>query len=215
MALHIHSFTFNSLQENTYIVYDNTKQCVIIDPGCADKQEQQELAQFIDLKQLTPKYLLNTHCHIDHILGNYFVKNHYKINLVIHANDHQTLRSVKLYAAMYGYPNYQETEPDIFITEGEKITFGDTSLDVLYVPGHAPGHIAFVHHESKNIFAGDVLFYRSIGRTDLPGGHHATLIDSIKNKLFSLSENYTVHPGHGPQTNVYDEKKLNPYLKNK
>lgn len=214
MAIQIQSFTFNAMQENTYIVYDETRQCIIIDPGCVEKHEQQDLLQFIAAEQLTPMFLLNTHCHIDHVLGNNFIKNYYKIKLIIHANEHQTLRSVKLYAAMYGYPNYEESEPNMYIAEGENITFGNTKLDILFVPGHSPGHIAFVENVSKNIFAGDVLFYRSIGRTDLPGGNHATLIESISKKLFTLDDNFIVHPGHGPKTNILDEKKFNPYLKN-
>ncbi|TAG52020.1 MAG: MBL fold metallo-hydrolase [Cytophagales bacterium] len=211
--LQIQTFTFNALSENTYVLFDETKECVIIDPGCIEKEERIELMQFIALNELKPKYLLNTHCHIDHVLGNKFIKDTYKLKLHIHPIEQEVLRSVKLYAAMYGYPNYDETEADIFISEGEKITFGNTVLDILFLPGHSPGHIVFIDEVSKNIIAGDVLFHRSIGRTDLPGGNHKTLIESIKNKIFKLADNYILHPGHGPTTTIGDEKKYNPYLK--
>lgn len=208
MPIKVNAFTFNALQENTYIVSDETNECVIIDPGCADKAERQELEFFIKQNSLKPVHLLNTHCHIDHVLGNAFVKQTYKLKLSIHPVETETLRSVKLYAAMYGYPNYEETEAEIFVQEGEKITFGNSVLDILFVPGHAPGHIAFVDFASKQVFAGDVIFKQSIGRTDLPGGNFKQLEHSIRTKLYALADDFVVYCGHGPKTTIGMEKKM-------
>jgi hydroxyacylglutathione hydrolase len=210
--LQIHSFTFNPLQENTYILFDETKECVIIDPGCYEKDEEEALANFIKQQDLKPVYLLNTHCHLDHVLGNKFCKNTYQLKLHIHPNEIEILRAAPLFAALYGVPLYQETEPEAWLNEREQISFGNTTLDVLFVPGHSPGHVAFICHESKAIISGDVLFKQSIGRTDLPGGNHSTLIKSIQSQLFLLPEDYDVFPGHGPKTTIGFEKKHNPYL---
>lgn len=209
--LQIRSFVFNAFQENTYVLYDETKQCVVIDPGCFDEHERSTLADFIKDEGLEVVLLLNTHCHVDHVLGNYFVKEKYRTKLLIHAADSATLKAVQVYAPGYGLHGYQSTEPDGFLEEGDIVKFGTQSLRVLFVPGHAPGHIAFYSAESKNIIAGDVLFYNSIGRTDLPGGNFNTLIDSIHNKLFTLPDDVTVYPGHGPETTIGFEKRTNPF----
>lgn len=209
--MQISTFTFNPLQENTYILHDDSGECVIIDPGCCDKAEEQELSSFIQDQQLKPVKLLNTHCHIDHVLGNGFIKNTYNIPLYIHKEDDQTLRSVKLYAGMYGFPHYHEVLSDAFFDMSKPITFGHTELELLFTPGHAPGHVAFYHKASGNCIAGDALFHRSIGRTDLPGGDYQTLIDSIRQQLFSLPEETIIHPGHGPTTVIAEEKKHNPF----
>jgi hydroxyacylglutathione hydrolase len=209
--LKIHSFVFNPFQENTYVLYDDTNQCVIIDPGCFEEDEKGELSDFIENNQLQVKFLLNTHCHVDHVLGNYFVKEKYKVPFLIHKNDEQVLRAVKVYASNYGFHHYQETTPDNYFEEGEVINFGNQSLRVLYVPGHSPGHVAFYEEQSKTIIGGDVLFYNSIGRTDLPGGNFDTLINSIHQKLFTLPDDITVYPGHGPETTIGYEKRTNPF----
>lgn len=208
MPIKINSFVFNTLQENTYIVWDETNECVIIDPGCSDKSENAELTQFISNNNLKPIHLLNTHCHIDHVLGNAFVKQTYKLKLTIHLAEIETLRSVKLYAGLYGYPNYEETEAEIFVQEGEKIAFGNTFLDILFVPGHAPGHIAFVEKTSKQMFVGDVIFKQSIGRTDLPGGNFKQLENSIRTKIYNFADEYKLYCGHGLKTTIGMEKKM-------
>ncbi len=210
--LKVKSFTFNPIQENTYIVYDETKSCVIIDPGCYDAQEKQELKSFIETNELTPVHLINTHCHIDHVLGNAFVKLTFGLPLQIHPKAVEELRAVKIYASNYGLPLYEEADPDAFFEEGDQIKFGNTVLDILFVPGHSPGSVAFVEKVSKTVMAGDVLFFRSIGRSDLPGGNAQTLIHSIRTKLFTLDDDYKVYPGHGKPTTIGEEKKLNPYL---
>ena len=209
--LQLQSFVFNPLQENTYVLFDETKECVIIDPGCYEREEQYDLADFIETNELKVVKLLNTHGHVDHVLGNAFVKETYKTKLYIHEQDAATLKAVKVYAPHYGFFQYQEAEPDIYLKEGDPVTFGNQSLDILFVPGHAPGHVAFYHAASKTLIGGDVLFYNSIGRTDLPGGNYDTLINSIQQKFFTLPDEVTVYPGHGPETTIGYEKKTNPF----
>jgi hydroxyacylglutathione hydrolase len=209
--LHVKSFVFNPFQENTYILYDETKECIIIDPGCYEADEKQELVDFIEHHRLKVVLLLNTHCHIDHVLGNSFVKDKYAVRFLIHANDEMVLKAVKAYAPNYGFQLYQEAMPDDFMKENDLISFGNQKLKVLFVPGHAPGHVAFYNEESKIVIGGDVLFLNSIGRTDLPGGNFNTLINSIHQKLFVLPDDVVVYPGHGPQTNIGFEKKTNPF----
>lgn len=209
--LQLQTFVFNPLQENTFVLFDETNECVIIDPGCYEDEEKKELSDFIEAQQLTVKMLLNTHCHVDHVLGNFFVKEKYKVKLYIHKIDENTLRAVKVYASNYGFNHYQETEPDAYLEEGKSISFGNQTLEILFVPGHAPGHVAFYNAEAKIIIGGDVLFYNSIGRTDLPGGNFDTLIQSIHQKLFTLPDDVTVYPGHGPETSIGYEKRTNPF----
>ncbi|WP_026463091.1 MBL fold metallo-hydrolase [Adhaeribacter aquaticus] len=206
-------FTFNAFSENTYVLHDETNQCVIIDPGCYSVSEQTVLKEFIADNNLQVKLLLNTHCHIDHVFGNKFVVDTYQVPFLIHEADLQTLRAVPVYAPSYGFPNYNPAEPSGFLQEGKNISFGNTSLQVLFTPGHAPGHVVFYQEESKVCLGGDVLFQRSIGRTDLPGGNFDTLIQSIQNKLFTLPSEVTVYPGHGPKTTIGEEKQFNPFLR--
>lgn len=209
--IQIKSFTFNPFMENTFVVFDETGACVIIDPGCYEPYEQKELTDFIAQKNLNVVKLLNTHCHIDHVFGNEFVKRKYDVKLYVHEKDEATLRAVPTYAPAYGFNNFESSTVDEYLEEGKDVTFGNTSFEVLFVPGHAPGHVAFVHHESKTIIGGDVLFQGSIGRTDLPGGDFDTLITSIHEKLFPLGDEYTVYCGHGPSTTIGTEKKSNPF----
>jgi glyoxylase-like metal-dependent hydrolase (beta-lactamase superfamily II) len=211
--LQVKSFAFNPFQENTYVLYDESKQCVIIDPGCYEEEEQVALTQFITANNLNVTALLNTHCHIDHVLGNFFVKEKYSVKLSIHRLDEPVLKAVKAYAPNYGFSQYHEASPDHFMEEGDVISVGSQQLKVLFVPGHAPGHVAFYSSENKIVIGGDVLFFNSIGRTDLPGGNYETLIRSIKQKLFILPDDVTVYPGHGPQTTIGYEKKSNPFVK--
>lgn len=209
--LHIQSFVFNAFQENTYVLYDETKECVIIDPGCYDDNEKKELTDFVKDNDLHVKALLNTHGHIDHVLGNDFIKEKYKTKLYIHAVDDPVLKSVKVYASNYGFPGYHEATPDIYLKEGDIILFGNQQLNVLFVPGHSPGHVAFYSAENKIVVGGDVLFRSSVGRTDLPGGDFDTLIKSIHTQFFTLPDDVTVYPGHGPETTVGIERLTNPY----
>ncbi|MCB0495124.1 MAG: MBL fold metallo-hydrolase [Cyclobacteriaceae bacterium] len=207
----VHSFVFNPFSENTYVLFDETKECVIIDPGCFTKNEQEELISFIQQKELTPKMVLNTHCHIDHVLGNSFVKSKYNIPLWIPKEEVSTFNAVPAYAEPYGFAGYRHASAEHLIEEGEEIKFGNSVLKTIYAPGHSAGHVAFVNKEQKICVSGDILFYGSIGRTDLPGGDFETLINSIHNKIFVLSDDTTVYCGHGQSTTIGHEKATNPF----
>lgn len=207
----VKSFVFNPFQENTYVIHDETKACSIIDPGCYEKHEKQELVDYISANSLHVKSLLNTHCHIDHILGNFFVKERYKVELCINEIEEPYLQAAKAYASNYGFNQYEPAEPDVYLKEGEFITVGNQKLKIIFVPGHSPGHLAFYHEETKSLIAGDVLFYNSIGRFDLPGGNGDVLINSIQQELFALPDDVIVYPGHGPETTIGFEKRTNPF----
>ncbi|MEN8247368.1 MAG: MBL fold metallo-hydrolase [Bacteroidota bacterium] len=207
----IETLVFNIFEENTYILHDETKECVIIDPGCYKPEEEHFLQEFITKKSLKPVALLNTHCHIDHILGNHFVKNTFGIPLHIPKDEESNLNSVKTYGSFYGFAKYKEIKADKLIDPDQVIKFGDSELTALFVPGHTKGHMVFVNENEKFCIGGDVLFNGSIGRTDLPGGDFDTLIDSIHKKLFSLDDATIVYPGHGPTTTIGNEKKSNPF----
>jgi len=209
----VKSFTFNQFQENTFVVYDNTKECLIIDPGCYSENERTELRTFIMSEGLKPVKLINTHCHIDHVLGNKFVSELWDLELYIHKEDLPVLENVKDISGFFGFENYERSpSPKHFLAQGDTLNFGDSSFDILFTPGHAPGHICLLSKKDGFIIAGDVLFNGSIGRTDLPGGDYDTLIGSIKTKILPLDENTIVYCGHGPSTSIGKEKISNPFL---
>ena len=211
--INIKAFTFNPFQENTYIVSDETKECIIIDPGCYEKSEKDLLKNYINQHDYTPVKLINTHCHIDHVLGNNFVSETWCLDLEIHELDLPLLNAVKDYAKEYGFNNYEESpQPTCFLKENDKISFGNSNLSVLFTPGHAPGHIS-LYSEEKILISGDVIFQMSIGRTDLPGGSYEVLIASIKDKLMDLPDETKIFCGHGPPTSIGFERKNNPFLK--
>ena len=210
--LHIHSFTFNPFSENTYLLFDDTNECVIIDPGCYGDSEEREMVSFIELKKLKPVACLQTHCHIDHVFGNHFVFAKYGLQPQIHTNESIVMNSAMMVAQMYGVSLKELPEPIISLVDGGTFKFGNTLLRQILAPGHSPGSICFYHKESNSLIAGDVLFQRSIGRTDLPLGDSAALISAIHEKLFVLPNETTVYPGHGPSTTIGDEKENNPYL---
>lgn len=207
----IETFTFNPFQENTYVLYDETGEGVVVDAGCYDREEQSELTKFIEQKKITLKAIINTHSHIDHILGSYFVKDRYKVPLLIYSKDESTLRAGKISAAVYGLKAFTDVTCDGYLQEETPFAFGNSKLEILFVPGHAPGHVAFYNAAQKFVVGGDVLFNRSIGRTDLPGGNFDTLINSIHQKLFTLPDDVVVYPGHGPTTTIGEEKVHNPF----
>lgn len=208
--IHIQAFKFNPFQENTYLVYTDGGECLIIDPGCYDKAEENILTEFISKKNLTPTLLVNTHCHIDHVFGNRFVADKYNLTPIIHPLEVEMLEAVSRVADMYGLNYTPSPEPEIL--KEEKIKLGEETFKVLFVPGHSPGHIALYHAGSSSVIAGDVLFRQSIGRTDLPGGNMETLLDSIRTQLFVLPENTSVYAGHMEETTIGYEKKYNPFL---
>jgi glyoxylase-like metal-dependent hydrolase (beta-lactamase superfamily II) len=210
--LQIKSFTFNPFQENTYLIYDNTREATLIDPGCFDSSEQLELLSFISQEKLKVVQLINTHCHVDHVLGNAWAKKTFGFRLGIHKNEIPVLKSVEVYAPTFGLTAYQPSEADYFLEEGEILQVGEEKLAIIFVPGHAPGHLVFYHEGSHQAIAGDTLFRGSIGRTDLPGGNHDLLLSKIKSELFTLPEKTTIYPGHGPETTIGFEKINNPYV---
>ncbi|GLR18943.1 MBL fold metallo-hydrolase [Portibacter lacus] len=212
--MHLGIFTFNPFQENTYVLYDETGECVILDPGCSNVKEQKILDDFISSNELTPVRLINTHCHIDHILGNKYVSEKYKLGLEIHKGELETLKSGVLVGNAYGIPYEESPDPISFIEDGDKIVFGNTSLETLFTPGHSPASISFLNRETNILIAGDVLFRESIGRTDLPGGSTDTLLKSIKERLFTLPDETQVFSGHGPKTTIGHERVNNPFLRN-
>ena len=209
----IKSFTFNPFQENTFVVYDDTKECVIIDPGCYTDKERDELRRFITSEGLKPVKLINTHCHIDHVLGNKFVSELWDLELYMNKEDLSLLENAGNIGKMYGMEDYEGSPyPKHFLAQDDTLTFGESSFKILFTPGHAPGHICLYSKESNLVIAGDVLFQGSIGRTDLPGGDHSTLINSIITQLFTLPNETQVFCGHGPSTTIGYEKEHNPFL---
>lgn len=211
--INIESFTFNPFQENTYIAYDESLECVIVDPGCYDDHEKDILESFITSKNLKPVALINTHCHLDHIFGNHFIAEKYKLTPIMHKLDLPMLNYAPEAARHYGVQLEKGSYELQFIEEGEQIHFGNSVFDVLFTPGHSPGHICLLNENEKILLSADVLFHLSIGRTDLPMGDHETLINSIKTKLLCLDKEVKVFPGHGPITYVGFEKTNNPFLK--
>ncbi|MER3465485.1 MAG: MBL fold hydrolase [Chitinophagaceae bacterium] len=211
--LTVQTFTFNPVQENTYVVYNEAKECCIIDPGCYFASEEKELVDFIEGNELKPVYLLNTHCHLDHVFGNKLLYEKYGLLLHIHKNEEQMLKLAPSSGHMYGLP-FDNYEGELkFLEEGDIVTLGEEELHVLLTPGHSPGSICFYNKEGKFIISGDVLFHGSVGRTDLPGGDFDTLEQSIKTKLYLLPEDVVVHSGHGESTTIGHEMKTNPFVK--
>lgn len=208
----LRAFTVNPFSENTFVVWDESRQALIIDPGMSNASEERELTDFIEQEKLDPAWLINTHAHLDHVLGNAFVKKQYNVPFVSHRKAVDTLRMAPQAAKLYGISYEGSPEPDQFIDEGEKLRFGNSVFEILFVPGHAPGHIALVNHESKLVIAGDVLFNGSVGRVDLPGGDGPTLRDSIQQKIYALPDDYAVYCGHGPETRIGKEKESNPFV---
>ena len=210
--MNLKNFVFNPFQENTYVVWDDAFNCAIIDPGCADEHERKELVSFIEDSHLKPVKLLNTHCHADHVLGNRFVAEKYDLELEMHEGDLPMLNAVPSYGASYGFDTGPMVEPGVFLEDGDEIAVGSVALEVIHTPGHSPGGICFYHAPTAQVIVGDALFYGSIGRSDLPGGDHAQLIQAIKARLLTLPDDTRVHPGHGPATDIGFEKANNPFL---
>ncbi len=208
----IDSFTFNPFQENTYILSDETGTCIIIDPGCYDLDEKNELAGFIDRQGLKPIKILLTHAHIDHVLGINFLSGKYNLPIVMNSIEIELLKSAAVYGQMWGIQVEPAPEPQEFLEDGDIFTFGNTELEVLFTPGHSPGSLSFYHRSTKQLIAGDVLFRESIGRTDLPGGNFETLESSIRTKLYTLEDGVVVYSGHGPSTTIGHEKRSNPFV---
>jgi hydroxyacylglutathione hydrolase len=213
--LRIVCFTFNAFSENTYLLIDEaTRATAIVDPGAYSKEEQQELRGYIEAEKLDVQFLLNTHAHIDHVLGNAFVLRQYPgIPFLLHTADLPTLRAVPTYAGPYGFAAYEPAEPTGELAAGQVVELGESELQVRFAPGHAPGHVVLYDAAGGQLVGGDVLFKGSIGRTDLPGGDHAAMLRSLRERVLPLDDDTLVLPGHGPSTTMRRERTTNPYLR--
>ena len=210
MSLKIKSFEFNAFQENTFIVSDTENNAVIIDPGCYSRDEERQLITYINQAQLKVVALLNTHAHIDHILGNSFIKENFKVDYYLHKDDINTLNAVEQYASLYGFEGYRlSPQPDFLLEDESELVFGGIRMKVLHTPGHCPGHVVFYFQSEGIVINGDVLFNGSFGRTDLPGGNLEILKNSIFETMFQLPEDTIVYCGHGPSTTIGKERLSN------
>jgi glyoxylase-like metal-dependent hydrolase (beta-lactamase superfamily II) len=210
--VHLKAFVFNDFQENTYVLHDETKECIIIDPGCYTSTEQSELSNYISANALKPVKVVNTHCHIDHVLGNNFCCDKYGIALHLHRQELITYEGTSRWAELFGLSIKEIPDNRVYINEGDIITFGNNSFQIFLTPGHSIASLSFYSKENNMLISGDVLFCESIGRTDLPGGNYEQLIQSIRSKLFILPDSTMVYAGHGPSTSIGHEKKFNPFL---
>jgi glyoxylase-like metal-dependent hydrolase (beta-lactamase superfamily II) len=210
--LHIKLFEFSPIQENTYVLYNEFNDCVIIDPGCYFDEEKDRLVAFIEKMKLKPVMLLNTHCHLDHVFGNKFVAEKFNLVLHIHAKEKAVLDFAPASGLMYNMPFDNYKGEIIYLEEGKEISLGEDKLEILLTPGHSPGSLSFYNEKDGFVISGDALFYRSIGRTDLPGGNHEQLLKSIRDHLFTLPGETKVYSGHGSVTTIGEEKKENPFL---
>ena len=210
--LSVQSFIFSPIEENTYVVYNEKNECAIIDPGCYYDEEKEKLAKFITDKQLSPVLLLNTHCHLDHVFGNKFVAEKFKLTLHIHPSEKKLLDFAPASGLMYNLPFDNYTGEIKYIDSVHPIMIGKDELKVFETPGHSPGSVCFYSSKDNFIVSGDILFSGSIGRTDLPGGDYDSLIKNIRDKLFTLPGNTVVYSGHGEPTTIETEKNTNPFF---
>lgn len=209
----IEKFVFNPFQENTYILFDESGACIIIDPGCNETHEQDEIQNFIETRHLTPEKLIYTHCHVDHILGNNFIVQSYGLKPELHEAGLAFLENGHQQGQVYGLRMEPAILSSTFINHGDEIHFGNSSLKAVYTPGHADGSLCFICDDQKFVITGDVLFKDSIGRTDFPTGDFDLLMQSIHQQLFTLPDDYTVYCGHGPETSIGYEKVNNPFIR--
>ena len=207
-------FEFNPIAVNTYVLYDKTGECVIVDPACFYPNEQEALVKFIKDKKLVVKHILNTHLHFDHVFGVNFVEKQFGVKMQAHKADEFLLETMNEQLAMFGFTPNGDYVPTIgkYIDENDTIEFGNQKLSIMHVPCHSPGSIVFYNKEQNIAVSGDVLFNGSIGRTDLPQANHRQLIEGIKTKLLVLPPDTLVYPGHGPATNIKGEMRHNPFL---
>jgi hydroxyacylglutathione hydrolase len=211
--LTVKMFSFNPVEENTYVLYNEKKQCCIIDPGCYFPGEKEKLKEFIEKNDLEPALLLNTHCHLDHVFGNKFVHDTWGLQLHIHEKEKPMLDLAPASGQMWqlAFDNYKGEL--VYIKENSVINIDNDVLEIRFTPGHSPGHVCFYNEADGFAISGDVLFNGSIGRTDLPGGDFDTLINSIQTQLFTLPHDTKIYPGHGPMTTIGFEKMNNPFVK--
>lgn len=211
--IQIKKFTFNPIAVNAYLLWDETREAVLIDPACYYADEEEELSRFVEAKELSMVHILNTHGHFDHVMGNNFAEEKWGLRCRMHQGDLQLAAQAKQQAMLFGITMPNLTSALELLSDGEEILFGQTALKVIHVPGHSQGSVAFYGEQDKVLVAGDILFEGSVGRTDLPGGNHAQLISGIKEKLLTLDDEIKVYPGHGGDTTIGWEKRTNPFLR--
>jgi glyoxylase-like metal-dependent hydrolase (beta-lactamase superfamily II) len=211
--LQIAAFTFNPFQENTYILINENKECWIVDPGMMGADEEQVMFSYIEENGLKPQQIINTHAHIDHVLGVDALKQKYKIPFGMHSFEQPVLANAKGSAMLFGIPLGAAPVADFFIPENKSLQLGSDTLEVRLAPGHSPGSIVFYYEPGQWVIGGDVLFQGSVGRTDLPGGNHETLMQSIAQQMYTLPDATKVYSGHGPATTIGQEKKTNPFVR--
>ncbi len=211
--MEIKTFVFNPFGENTYVLYDETKECVIVDPGCINREEQKTIVAFFEENDLTPIKILNTHCHVDHLFGNKFLVEKYNLDIYAHESEVGFIDIAIQMAERYGLKIDQPPHATHFLKDGDTVEFGKTKLEVICVPGHSSGSLVYYNKEKDCVFSGDVIFPGSIGRTDLPGGDYDTLIDGIQKKILTLGDSVTIYPGHSMPTTVGYEKANNSFIK--
>ena len=210
---HVKSFTFNPFSENTFVLFDDvSRAAIVLDPGCYTTNEQKQLQKFIADNQLIVKRLINTHCHLDHVFGNRFVEETYGVELEAHRAELPVLARAHIAGGMYGTPMPEQMPFSVFIEDGDDIKLSDATFKAILAPGHSPGSLCFYNKTEGFLIGGDVLFFQSIGRTDLPGGNHKQLIDSILTRLFTLPDATKVYCGHGQPTTIGYERYNNPFL---
>ncbi|CAI8317611.1 MAG: MBL fold hydrolase [Bacteroidetes bacterium MED-G17] len=210
--LRVKSFSCNPFQENTFLIYNEIGQAVVIDPGMSNAYEEDMFSNFVHEKNLKLTQMVNTHCHIDHILGVSYIHEIYGLSLYFHPKEQVIWDMAIATAHMYSLPYNNHIDDVKYITEEETIQLSGEQLEIIFTPGHSPGSISFYCPKNNWAIVGDTLFKQSIGRTDLPMGNHIQLINSIKDRLLSLPMETKVYCGHGESTIVSDEKKRNPYL---
>jgi hydroxyacylglutathione hydrolase len=208
----IQKFVFNTFMVNTYLLYDETNEAVIIDAGCSEQSENEELSDFLVRHKLKLIRNINTHCHVDHVLGHAFIASKYDLLPEYHKAGEPFFLHLREIAATYGYTVDWIPSVKGYLDEGDLIKFGNSELKVLYTPGHADGSVCFYQPVQGFVITGDVLFRESIGRTDLPTGNYDVLMKSIKEELFTLPDDVVVYPGHGPETTIGYEKANNPFI---
>ena len=210
----VKSFTFNPFSENTFVLFDNvTRDAIVVDPGCYTTNEQKQLQKFIVDNKLIIKRLINTHCHLDHVFGNRFVEETYGVELEAHRAELPVLARAHIAGGMYGTPMPEQVPFSTFIEDGDEISLGNATFKAILAPGHSPGSLCFYNEKEEFLIGGDVLFFQSIGRTDLPGGNHKQLIESILTRLFTLPDATKVYCGHGQPTTIGYERYNNPFLR--
>ena len=210
--MQIKIFYFNELRVCTYVLWDDTCECVVVDCGCGTENECSRLRKFIADNHLKPVLILNTHGHFDHVMGNAFLAKTYNIKSYIHAGDKEMLVQAANIAMGFGYKVENPPPPEGGLEDGQILRFGQSALQVLHTPGHSEGSVCFYAPEGHFILTGDLLFQGCIGRTDLPGGDYEEIMESLSTKIVPLPDDTVVYPGHGPATTIREEKLTNPYI---